>query len=86
MSEAVKEQKQDKVEFDVQLQPKDLYRFNIYQTYTGIQGWISVILGILGFVMAGITFGAAELPYTILYFFFSCFIFRFRCGFVRRRY
>lgn len=67
MSETVKEQKQDKVEFDVQLQPKDLYRFNIYQTYTGIQGWISVILGILGFVMAGITFGEAELPYTILY-------------------
>ena len=32
MSEAVKEQKLDKVEFDVQLQPKDLYRFNIYQT------------------------------------------------------
>ena len=55
------------VSFDVQLQAKDLYRFNMYQTYTGLQGFVSIILGILGFVMAGITFGEAEVPYTIMY-------------------
>ena len=41
------------VSFDVQLQPKDLFRFNMYQTYTGMQGILSIVLGILGFVMAG---------------------------------
>ncbi len=45
-----------KASFDVTLSPKDLYRFNMYQTYTGFQGWSSIALGILGFVMAGISF------------------------------
>lgn len=60
------------VSFDVQLQAKDLYRFNMYQTYTSLQGILSVVLGILGFVMAGITFGEAELPYTIMYIVVGC--------------
>lgn len=37
-----------KASFDVTLSPKDLYRFNMYQTYTGFQGWSSIALGILG--------------------------------------
>ena len=53
--------------FDIKLEAKELFRFNMYQTYTGLQGWISIILGILAFVMAGITFGHAETMYTILY-------------------
>ena len=53
--------------FDIKLEAKDLFRFNMYQTYTGLQGWISIILGILAFVMAGTTFGHAETMYTILY-------------------
>ena len=44
-----------KAEFDVQLQPKDLYRFNMFQTYTGMSGIISIALGILAFVIAGIS-------------------------------
>ncbi len=44
-----------KAEFDVQLQPKDLYRFNMFQTYTGMSGIISIALGILAFVMAEIS-------------------------------
>lgn len=55
------------VSFDVQLQPKDLFRFNIYQTYTGMQGILSIVLGILGFVMAGLSVGKAEIPYTVMY-------------------
>jgi hypothetical protein len=55
------------VTFDVKLQPVDLYRFNIYQTYRGAQGWISIILGILSFVNAVATWGRTELPYTIMY-------------------
>lgn len=55
------------ISFDVKLQAEDLYRFNIYQTYRGIQGWISIVLGIIGFVMAGVTWNEAERLYTILY-------------------
>ena len=55
------------VSFDVQLQPKDLFRFNMYQTYTGMQGILSIVLGILGFVMAGLSIGKAEIPYTVMY-------------------
>ena len=44
-----------KAEFDVQLQPKDLYRFNMFQTYTGMSGIISIALGILACVRAGLS-------------------------------
>ena len=56
-----------KASFDVTLSQKDLYRFNMYQTYTGFQGWTSIVLGILGFVMAGISFQNGKLSYTLLY-------------------
>lgn len=56
-----------KASFDVTLSPKDLYRFNMYQTYTGLQGWSSIVLGILGFVMAGISFQNGKISYTLLY-------------------
>ena len=56
-----------KASFDVTLSPKDLYRFNMYQTYTGFQGWSSIVLGILGFVMAGISFQNGKISYTLLY-------------------
>lgn len=58
-----------KATFDVQLQPKDLYCFNMYQTYTGMSGIVSVALGILAFVMAGIAYGKEDTAasYTILY-------------------
>lgn len=77
-----------KASFDVTLSPKDLYRFNMYQTYTGFQGWSSIALGILGFVMAGISFQNGKTSYTLLYIavgFCFFFISRLHCGFVRRR-
>lgn len=63
-----------KVEFDVQLQPKDLYRFNMFQTYTGMSGVISIALGILAFVMAGVAAGKSDVPgsYTALYALMGC--------------
>lgn len=56
-----------KVSFDVKLQVKDLYRFNIYQAYTGIQGWVSIVLGILAFVNAQVSYGEKAFEYTFLY-------------------
>ena len=36
-----------KIEFDIKLSPKDMYRFNMYQTYTGFHGWFSIIVSII---------------------------------------
>ena len=55
------------VSFDVQLQPKDLFYFNLYQTYTTSQGPVSVILAILVFVMAGVSASNAQSGYALLY-------------------
>lgn len=55
------------VSFDVQLQPKDLFYFNLYQTYTTSQGPVSVILAILVFVMAGVSASNAQRGYALLY-------------------
>lgn len=57
-----------KTEFDIQLQAKDLFRFNIRQTYSSMHGWISIALTILIFVMAGITtYQQGVTAYTFLY-------------------
>lgn len=56
-----------KVSFDIQLKPEDLFRFNIYQTYTTSQGPISIILAILVFVMAGVSFSNQSAGYGALY-------------------
>lgn len=53
--------------FDVKLQPQDLYRFNMYQTYTSLQGIVSIVLGILGFVMSGTSFKNGSMAYGCLY-------------------
>lgn len=55
------------VEFDIKLTCKDIYRFNMYQTYSGMQGWISVIAAILLFVRMVSTFGSVSATNTLLY-------------------
>jgi hypothetical protein len=55
------------VSFDVQLTPEDLFRFNMYQTYTTSQGPVSILLAILVFVMAGISFRDGTVGYGVLY-------------------
>ena len=55
------------VEFEIRLKPEDLYRFNMYQMYTGIHGWISIVLGVLMFVLTVRTYGTVEMTYTLLY-------------------
>lgn len=55
------------IEFDIKLTPKDMYRFNMYQTYTGFQGWFSVIISIFLFVVAGLTYGEVTGTRTLLY-------------------
>lgn len=55
------------VAFDIKPQAKDLYRFNMHKTYTGLYGWVSIILAVLAFIMAAVTIGQTEVLYTILY-------------------
>lgn len=56
-----------KTEFDIKLTEKDLYSFNIYQTYHGIHGIFSILIAALVFVMAGVSAKNGEIGYTILY-------------------
>lgn len=55
------------VSFDIKLQPKDLFRFNIYQSYRGTQGILSILLAIVVLVIAISCFGQDRISYGILY-------------------
>ncbi len=35
------------MQFDIKLKSQDMYRFNMYQTYTGFHGWFSIIVSII---------------------------------------
>lgn len=59
------------IEFDITLTPKDMYRFNMYQVYSGFHGWFSILVSILIFVVAGVTYGGVEPMYTVLYVLFG---------------
>ncbi len=54
-------------EFEVTITDKDMFRFNIYHAYHGFQGIIATLVGVWVLVMAGLTFGKVEAPYTVLY-------------------
>ena len=45
------------LKFDITLTAEDMYRFNMYQTYSGFHGWFSIAFSILIFVVAGVTRG-----------------------------
>lgn len=55
------------VEFDITLTSKDMYRFNMYQVYSGFHGWFSVIIAAAVFAVAGLTYGDLQMTYSILY-------------------
>ncbi|MEG0806541.1 MAG: YcxB family protein [Lachnospiraceae bacterium] len=59
------------VEFDIKLAPKDMFRFNMYHTYTSFQGIFSLGLGVIVILLAAITVGEVDLGYSILYFMFG---------------
>ena len=59
------------LKFDITLTVEDMYRFNMYQTYSGFHGWFSIVFSILIFVVAGVTCGNIEATYTALYIVFG---------------
>ncbi len=44
------------IEFNVKLKSRDMFRFNLYQTYTGFSGLSSILFSVLLFGLAGYTF------------------------------
>ena len=42
------------MQFDIKLKSQDMYRFNMYQTYTGFHGWFSIIVSIIIFYCGGL--------------------------------
>lgn len=58
------------LEFDIKLKPKDMFLFNMYQTYTSFSGWFSILFGGALFCFAGYTYythGEAGYGNAILY-------------------
>ncbi len=56
-----------KTEFDVQLHTADMYRYNLYHTYTTASGYLAILASILAFAAAGKTWGQTEPSRTVLY-------------------
>ena len=60
------------IEFDIKLKTKDMFRFNMYQTYTGFSGLSSIVFAAVMFGMAGYTFythGQEALSNILIYIF-----------------
>jgi hypothetical protein len=60
-----------KTDFDITLTEKDMYRFNLYQMYTGFNGIFSVVAGIGMFVWAIVSVGRVQGTYTAMYILFG---------------
>ena len=56
-----------KVEFDIKLQEKDLFRFNMYHSYHKVSIWIFTLLGVAIFALSFTTINEIEATYTMLY-------------------
>lgn len=56
-----------KVSFDIKLDAKDLYKFNIAQAYKGMQGFLSILLPVLVFAYAATSYGSVSLGSTLVY-------------------
>ncbi len=52
----------------VQITPDDMFRFNIYHSYTHTNGWIALAIGVIAFIMAGIAYNEVGMTSsTVLY-------------------
>ena len=56
-----------KEEFDVNLAPQDMYRFNMYHTYHGFHGILSIVMAALVIVVTIVTWGDLDATYSAIY-------------------
>ena len=57
----------DKIELDVTMTGRDMYRFNLYHIYHGSQGMISIVLAVLLAAVAILRWGDETLMVNVLY-------------------
>ena len=55
------------MEFDIKVKTMDMFHFNMYQAYTTMEGWLAIIMAVIAFVVAKVTYGRVETPYTVVY-------------------
>ena len=55
------------VEFDTNITEKDMYRFNLYHAYHGMQGIMATLVGIWVLITSVITYGKVSIIYTVFY-------------------
>ena len=55
-------------EFDIQLKPLDMYRYNLYHTYTTVSGYLGLLLAIFAFATGVRSMGKENASYTFLCF------------------
>ncbi len=57
--------------FSVKLSQKDLYRFKVYHAYTGSQGLLTILIGVIVLTIASFTMGTVQPFYTVMYYLFA---------------
>lgn len=57
----------DKIELDVKMTFKDMYRFNLYHVYHNSQGILSIVLALMLVMISVMTWGDTNVVYNILY-------------------
>ena len=55
------------LEFDIKLESKDMFRFNMYQTYSGFSGLSSIVFAIIMFGLTVYTYGEIPTVNTVMY-------------------
>lgn len=58
------------LEFDIKLKAKDMFRFNMYQTYTSFSGWSSILFALMMFGLASYsayTYGEVAMAKIVMY-------------------
>ena len=55
------------LEFDIKLESKDMFRFNMYQTYSGFSGLSSIVFAIIMFGLTVYTYGEIQTVNTVMY-------------------
>lgn len=59
------------MELDVKITDKDMYRFHMYHLYHGFTGWFSILIAIIAWLAAGLTWKSVSTGYTVLYIVFG---------------